>query len=157
MPNYQDHLLLGAIISVVAIYLLSPFIRFTPEIVVGTAFFILLGSVFPDVDHQNSVVHRYTKAFLSLFVGSLGFYAMLPKLELAILSGASSGIATFLLFQELKPRHRKVTHTKRGAIGFYILVSLFSVAFLGSLVPGIFALIAYSSHLVLDRIVSSSS
>ncbi|MDY6778552.1 MAG: metal-dependent hydrolase [Candidatus Nanohaloarchaea archaeon] len=150
MPTYRDHLLTGSMLSAVFLYLFSPFLRYTPEMVVSTTAFILLASIFPDIDHANSVVHRSLKAFLVLILGGTTALLAFPDLLTMLSAGIQTGTGIYVLFEHLKPHHRTITHTYRFAVIYSLGVGLFCLLFLQTFAPAIFSLIAYLSHLLID-------
>lgn len=150
MPSYRDHLLVGSLISTVAIYLLQPFITFSLETAVSTVAFILLASIFPDVDHRNAKVHKLLRAFLTLLAGGFAVYKAFPHLYLMISAGVLSATAVYFLFETIKPHHRTITHTFTASVVFSTAVGVFCFLFLGTFLPAVFSLVAYTSHLAID-------
>lgn len=150
MPGYRDHLLFGAALTLPAGYVLGPYLSLDwPAVVVSTAF-ILLASVFPDVDPRNAVVHRRLKALLVLLgMGAVTVWAW-PNPVLMVAGAVAAGAMITVLFGYLKPRHRTVTHTYRAAVAFSLLVGLAGEVFFGSVAPAVFTFLAYLSHLILD-------
>lgn len=150
MPGYQDHLLFGAALTLPAGYVLGPHLSLDwPAVVVSTAF-ILLASVFPDVDHQNAVVHRKLKALLILTgMGAAVVWAW-PDPVLMGAGAVAAGAGIAVVFGYLKPQHRTVTHTYRAAVTFSLTVGLVGYVFFGSVAPAAFTFLAYLSHLILD-------
>lgn len=150
MPGYQDHLLFGAALTLPAGYVLGPFLSLNTVAVIVSTAFILLASVFPDVDHKNAVVHRKLKALLILLgAGTAAFWAW-PDILLAAVAAVAAGAVIVVLFGYVKPRHRTVTHTYRAAVVFGVAVGVVSQVFFGNSVPAVFAFLAYLSHLILD-------
>lgn len=150
MPGYQDHLLFGAALTLPAGYVLGPYLALDWTAVVVSTAFILLASVFPDVDHRNAVVHRKLKALLILLgMGGAATWAW-PDTVLTGMAVVAAGAAVALLFGFLKPRHRTVTHTYAAAVVFALAVGAVGYTFFGSFAPAVFTFLAYTSHLILD-------
>jgi len=153
MPGYQDHLLVGSILAAVFLYTFSPLLAYTPEMVVATTFFVMIASIFPDVDHRNAKIHTYTRSFSTVMAGILAAYLALPDSARMVVAAVATGGGVYILFEVFKPHHRSITHTYRAAVGFSLGVGVFCLAFLNTFAPGVFSLVSYCSHLVLDRTI----
>lgn len=152
MPCYRDHLLFGSVLVLVFSYIGGFLLSYTPEAVLVSAVFVLLASVFPDIDHGGSVVHRKSKAFAVLLAAVVPSAVFYPDPYLVVLGAAAAGSSMALLFAWLKPRHRTVTHSLGAAVGFSAAAGLVSAAAFGSFLPAVFAFLAYYSHLLMDRL-----
>ncbi len=152
MPGYQDHLLFGAVLVLVFSYLAGPVLSYGPEMLLASAAFILLASVFPDIDHANSVIHRRAKAFLTVAAALAVLVLGRPRPVTMAVGAAAAGTATYLAFEYIKPRHRTVTHTFTAAVVFAAAVGAVSTVLFGSFLPALFSLVAYCSHIGLDRL-----
>lgn len=150
MPGYHDHLLVGAALSSVGIYLAGTVVSFTTEVIVATVAFVLLASVFPDIDHPNSVVSRSVTAFLSVIAGGVAVVLAAPEPVAMLVSAAVTVIGVRLLIDGLRPQHRTVTHTLRAAVAFAAVTAIGGHLMLGTALPGVFSFPAYCSHLLLD-------
>ncbi|MFB6166703.1 MAG: metal-dependent hydrolase [Candidatus Nanohaloarchaea archaeon] len=152
MPSYQDHLLFGSIIVLVFSYIAGPVLSYSLETVLVASVFILLASVFPDVDHSGSVVHRRAKAFTTVLAASAPLAFFYPEPMLMLLGSAAVASTTYSAFTWLKPRHRTITHTFQAAVVFSAAVGVVSAPLFGTFLPAVFAFLAYGSHLALDRV-----
>lgn len=152
MPSYQDHLLFGSLLVLGFSYLAGSFLSYTPEAVVVTAVLVLLASVFPDIDHGGSVVHRRSKAFVVILAGLVPVTVFYPDPVPAVLGAAAAGSSVALLFTWLKPRHRTVTHTFGAAVTFSLIAGTVSLVAFDSFLPAVFTFVAYYSHVLLDRV-----
>lgn len=150
MPGYQDHLLIGSLLSAVLITVLSSVLTFTPGFIVLTTFVIMIGSVFPDVDHREAKIHRLLRAFLVVVSGMGAAFLAYPALPWMAVAGLLTGSGVWLLFEAIKPRHRDITHTLRAGLVFGTLIGAISLLGFGSVMPGVFGFVAYLSHLLLD-------
>ncbi len=151
MPSYQNHLLFGSVVVLVFVLLAQEHLAYGPEATVAAAAFIMLASIFPDVDHGGSVVHTRLQAMVTVLVGVLSAALTAPALVQMVVAGAVGGVATYFLFDIAMPRHRGVTHTVRFGALFSLVAGVVSVLAFGTAVPGLFAFLAYLSHIVLDR------
>lgn len=153
MPGYQDHLLVGSVLVLVFASVAGPYLTFTPAAVLVSVAVILLASVFPDVDHRGSVVHRRVKAFTALLVAAIPATLAYPDLPRMLVSGGITGALTLAAIDQAKPRHRTVTHTFEAAIVFSAAAGAVSLLAFGTFLPALFAFVAYGSHLLLDRVL----
>ncbi len=152
MPSYRDHLLFGSLLVLVFSYVAGSLLSYTPEAVVVSAVMVLLASVFPDIDHSGSVIHRMTRAFTILVAAAVPLLVFYPS-PLRMAAGAAvTGTLTALAFAWLKPRHRTVTHTLEAAVVFSTVVGLLSFAAFDTVLPAIFSFLAYYSHIALDSV-----
>lgn len=152
MPSYRDHLLFGSILVLVFSYLGGSYLSYTPEAVLVSAAVVLLASVFPDIDHSGSVIHRMTKAFTVLVAATVPLTVFYPEPVPMLLGAAAAGSSAALLFAWMKPQHRTVTHTAEAAVVFSTVTGAVSFAAFGTVLPALFSFVAYYSHLLLDRV-----
>lgn len=150
VPGYHDHLLAGASITSVGIYLATSIVTFSAEAMVATTAFVMLATVFPDIDHPRSVISRLVTAFCSLIGLAAAMYLAYPAPGAMLVSGAATAIGIKLLIDAARPAHRTVTHTLRAAVVFAAVTAVGCRLALGTALPGVFAFPAYCSHLVLD-------
>ncbi|MDY6769519.1 MAG: metal-dependent hydrolase, partial [Candidatus Nanohaloarchaea archaeon] len=128
-------------------------LSYTPSAVVVSAVLVLLASVFPDIDHEGSVVHRKLKAFTVLLAALLPAALFYPRPLPMLLGAVATGSVAALAFTWLKPRHRTVTHTVEAAISFAAVAGAVSLVAFDSFLPALFTFVAYYSHVVLDRVL----
>lgn len=150
MPNYQDHLLFGSVLVLIFSYFMGPFLSYNMEAVIVSAAFILLASIFPDIDHKGSVVHKKMKALVVILLTSIPVIVAYPNIPTMIAGSTLTAVGAYYMFDMIKPKHRKQTHTFRFAVLFSAVVGVFSVLVFNSFLPAVFTFIAYISHLVLD-------
>lgn len=150
MPGYQDHLLVGSLLSAILISLLSSLLTYTPELIIVTTAVVLLGSVMPDVDHREAKIHRFLRAFLVVIAGSVAALLAFPAVLWMMFAGLCTGCGTWLFFEAIKPHHRDITHTFRAALVFGGFIGITSHLAFGSIMPGVVGFFAYTSHLLLD-------
>ncbi len=150
MSTYQDHLLFGSVLVLIFSYFMGPFLAYSLEAVLVSAAFILLASIFPDIDHKGSVVHKRMKSLVVLLLAAVPITIGYPNVAVMIAGGSLTAVGAYYTFGLIKPKHRKVTHTFRFAVLFSTIVGVFSLVVFGSFLPAIFTFIAYLSHLVLD-------
>lgn len=150
MPNYQDHLLFGAVLVLVFSFLVGSYLSYSVEAVIVSAAFILLASVFPDIDHKGSVVHKKLKALIVLLVAAIPVTAAYPNVPGMITGAVLAALGTAYTFEAIKPHHRGMTHTFRFCALFSALVGVVSLIAFHSFLPAVFTFVAYLSHLVLD-------
>lgn len=154
MPNYQDHLLFGAVLVLVTSYGVRPFISLDITVLVVTAACILLASVFPDVDHRGSIIHQRLRAVIIL-VGAGATAGMAYPHPVSMIVGAvavAAGLGS--LFEYVKPAHRTVTHTLRFCVFFSAVIGAITYMAFGTFLPAAFTFVSYLSHLILDGMFS---
>lgn len=153
MPSYQDHLLFGSVLVLVFAYVAGPLLSYGPEMLLVTAAFILLASVFPDVDHRGSIVHRRVKGFAVLVAMLAPALLLRPDPDRMVAGAALGGAATYVGFDRITPRHRTVTHTMRFGTVFAAAAGMVGYLLFGSFLPAAFTFVAYGSHVLLDRVM----
>ncbi len=153
MPGYRDHMLFGAVLALFFAYLAGPVLSYGPEVVFASSVLVLLASVFPDIDHAGSVIHRRVRAFTVVSAAVLPLPFLYPDPLLMLSGSAAAGSITYYLFLRLKPRHRTVTHTANFGAFFSLTAGTATFIGFGTFLPGAFALVAYISHLLLDGIL----
>ncbi|MDY6769231.1 MAG: metal-dependent hydrolase [Candidatus Nanohaloarchaea archaeon] len=152
MPSYRDHLLFGSILVLVFSYLGGSLLSYTPEAVLVSAALVLLASVFPDVDHEGSVIHQRTKAFTVVVAAAVPAVLFYPDVQTMLPLMVAAGAVAALAFAWMKPRHRTVTHTVEAAIVFSAAAGALSFLAFGTFLPAVFTFVAYYSHVLLDRV-----
>jgi len=174
LPDYDAHALSGIVTYPLAV-LLSSYLSWRlglPELtenalVLGYAFYVL-GSLLPDLDHPDSVIHRGTKPIVSVSIGSvLYLWSRTLEVEPAFLApalhwgiGALGALVGWYVFTWLMPRHRGVVHSLLFAL-IYAIIAFFTVSYglkLGTgpgLHVGLSAFLGYSLHLLLDRSIKA--
>ncbi|MFB6144203.1 MAG: metal-dependent hydrolase [Candidatus Nanohaloarchaea archaeon] len=150
MGDFSEHVLFGLLAAAVSGYLLKGLV--SPGFFEALSGLLLLfaGSVLPDIDHENSYVHRSIKAFLSIS-GAAAVMTFTPlmihrRFAVAVIVMA----ATYAAVSVLRPRHRGFTHSWRFAFYSSSLVVSATVLVSGSLVPGAGFTLGVFSHLLLD-------
>lgn len=133
-------------------YLAGSLLSFTVEAVVASSFLVLFASVFPDIDHEGSVIHRRTKAFSVLLASLVPLAVLYPEPVSMFLGAGIMAVFTSLLFRWLKPRHRSITHTFEASVVFSAVAGGLTYIFLDTFLPALFVFVAYLSHVLLDRI-----
>lgn len=150
MGDFSEHVLFGFLTAAVAGYVMkSP---------LSTGFFeslsalllLFAGSVLPDVDHENSYVHRAVKSFLS--ISAAAAMLLLPvELHYRFAAAVVVFIVAYTGVSRLRPRHRGYLHSVRFAFFASCVVLSATVLVSGSLVPGAAFSLGLFSHLLLDR------
>lgn len=150
MSSYQTHLIAGILISFLFYYLIQDLISLSLEVVFISVVLIFLGSVFPDIDHKNSKIHKMSKHFIVLILMLLFGFLALPNFSASILSSSLVGIGSYTLISSLKMTHRGRVHSFKFCVLTSIFVGLCIFYLFQSFIPGLFFFISYLSHLVLD-------
>lgn len=150
MPNYQDHLLFGAVLVLIFSYFFGPYVAYGLDVLIVSSAFILLASVFPDIDHKGSVVHKKLRAFIILLVAAIPITLAAPRLPWMVFGAGTAALGANYVFEAVKPQHRAVTHTFRFCILFSAVTGTISLVAFHTFLPAVFTFIAYLSHLVLD-------
>lgn len=148
--TYEEHLLFGGLLSLLAFAIFRSALSFTVEAAVVSVFFVFLAAIFPDIDHQGSRIHRLIKSFIT--VAAIAFAAALahPNLAAILISGGLVGAGVAILFSAITPKHRGITHSVTAAILFTLVTALGIYLTFHTLVPALFTFVSYVSHLILD-------
>jgi len=170
--NYEGHVLSGILTYPLVIFLASflrhyanlPLELTTLSMILGYGVYVL-GSDLPDLDHQDSLIHRGVKPLVALMVGSAVFvkgrnFVSIGNVIVDLTLGW--GIAGLFAFgswyalSALMPKHRGVVHSLTFAFvyGLVIFASFeYGLGFkLGeSLFIGFAAFLGYTLHLIADR------
>lgn len=150
MGNFNDHLKAGIISYILLIPIAVSVTILHDKVPLGTAFIslgvgpiVVIGALFPDVDHHASHPHRAFKKFTSI-VASLGSiilvyynYAVLQSMLTnfvqnnitmyiaigSVILAIITYVGTSKLISILKPKHRGVTHRFITGIVFAVLLA----------------------------------
>lgn len=150
MGDFSEHVLFGFLTAAVAGYVMKSPLSAGFFESLSSLLLLFAGSVFPDVDHENSYVHRAVKSFLSISAGAS--MLLLPlKLHFRFAAAVLVFAVAFVAVSRLRPRHRGYLHSVRFA--FFASCAVVSVTVLvsGSVVPGAAFALGLFSHLLLDR------
>ena len=165
MANFETHLKAGVLVSAVTSIGLGYFPHIaTPKEIFS--FFIagMIGSVLPDIDHNNSTPTKILEfLFVNLSAFLITIYFINQKIPLLyILSIAIASylgmIFIFYLFKKFT-KHRGILHSIPMAFIFWFLTSLISYKYynlsvMNSYLLGFFVFLGYMTHLILDEIYS---
>ena len=163
MANFNMHLNTAAVVSGTLAATLSAF----HFIDIKTSFYCffagIIGGILPDIDHENSIPVRILQFVLANLIAFLIISNYLVKLKLLEIIGIWIGV--YLVFEGLFYLFKKYT-THRGiihSIPVGVLFSLMTILFLNKVLHlsiiksyyiGIFLLVGYLTHLILDEIYS---
>jgi len=164
MANFETHLKVGIFVSAVT----SVSVGYLPHIATPKetfSFFIagMIGSVLPDVDHDNSTptkILQFLFANLLAFILSFKYIGKVPILNIALIWIASYMVAILLFYIFKKfTVHRGIIHSIPMAFIFWFIVSLTAYKYFGlsvmiSYLLGFFVFLGYMTHLTLDEIYS---
>lgn len=150
--NYPAHLLIG-ILSVILILHFTGLQKFD-NIDVWKAIPIIaiaaLGSLLPDIDHNESKISKTFRPILVALIAILSFKSSYSYSNSLLYSSEVTliAIALILIFSKLlKPKHRGITHSLLAALIFSGMIYLPTQS-LSYTVSGI---VSYSSHLIADK------
>ncbi|MBS3060012.1 MAG: metal-dependent hydrolase [DPANN group archaeon] len=119
-------------------------------------FFIIVGSVLPDIDTKKSWIFKQLKFFLAGAVFVVSFFILSGNNALGVSILVSSALSLlFIMFIGLfLPRHRGVVHRLKTGVVYGLLSMGLTYIVLGSVelsaIIGAFASLGYFSHLLLD-------
>ena len=165
MANFETHLKAGVFTSAATavglVYL--PHIATSKETFI---FFVagIIGSVLPDIDHDNSTPTRILQfLFVNLIAFIITLHFITKKLPLSYIALIAIGsylgmIFIFYLFKRFTT-HRGIIHSIPMAFIFWFIVSLaayryFELSLMKSYLLGFFVFLGYMTHLILDEIYS---
>jgi inner membrane protein len=150
MGDFTEHVLFGFLAAAVLSYFVKDMLVLQPLEAAVSALAIVLGSVFPDIDHKNSYVHRAVKAFLSIGSAILVLVILPLPIHVRFSLAAAVFLAVFVLFSRIKMKHRGFTHTLSFCVSVASVSVILSVVTVYSPFPGIAAGVGLISHLLLD-------
>lgn len=163
MANFNMHLNTAAVVSGTLAATLSAF----HYIDIKTSFYCffagIIGGILPDIDHENSIPVRILQFVLANLIAFLIISKYLVKLKLFEIIGIWLGV--YLLFEGIfyffkkYTVHRGIIHSIPVGVLFSLMTMLFLNKVLGlsvnkSYYIGLFVLIGYFTHLILDEIYS---
>lgn len=150
MGDFSEHILFGFLTVAVIGYLSKDLISLNLVESLASMILVFTGSVLPDIDHENSYVHRSVRAFISISAAATAFYFMPLAIHYRFAAGSAAFLIAFQVFSALRPRHRGFIHSRRFA--FYTSATALSLSALGlgTLVPGLAFAAGILSHLLLD-------
>jgi len=164
MANFETHLKVGVFVSAIT----SVSLGYIPHVATPKetfSFFVagMIGSVLPDIDHDNSTptkILQFLFANLLAFIVSLKYIGKMPILNIVFIWIASYIIAMWLFYLFKKfTTHRGIIHSIPMAFFFWFLISLiaykyFKLSVMISYLLGFFVFLGYMTHLILDEIYS---
>jgi hypothetical protein len=124
--------------------------------------FTFLGSIVPDIDNRSSRMFKHTRLFLGLTTFLIAFVLLSPRMHAELFNVlyilgicALVTIGVVIMLHVLMPSHRKSVHSVKSGtvygvasfVGAYVVVMHLYIA----AVIALFAFLAFSSHLVLDK------
>lgn len=150
MGDFTEHIFFGLLIASLTAYFTDAWLQISVSETVVSVIAVIAGSVIPDIDHENSYVHRSVKAFASISAGLIVAVLAEAAVHLKFLSGVVVFLATYLLVSALKPRHRSYFHTISFCVSAASIATLASIYLFSSPVPGVAFGVGTGSHLLLD-------
>lgn len=150
MPNYYTHVFFG-LLSFIAVYYL--FYSHIPEgLLFISAFASFIASIFPDIDQKDSKVFKSVKSLILIVFSIFIIATLIENVALMLFVLASWAVSHEAILAAVKPKHRGIMHSIISAFAFSALFSIAGFAIYGSIIPGIFSLASYYSHIVLDYV-----
>ncbi len=152
MPDYRTHIIFGFLFSIIVYFLFRSF--FNLNFINSFISVILIGfsSVFPDIDHRNSKIHKWVKSILISITCIIIIALCYPNFYAAVIYSAISATILYILLTYFKPRHRGITHSFRFSIFFSVIIAIFTFFMFHTLIPALFGFVAYNSHIVMDKL-----
>ncbi len=140
--NHAGHMFVGLLVGAAAAFLLaaSP----TPTLVA----LVVLGSILPDIDLYHSKASKVIH-FVAFVGGAFVFQPLFSGYGLVswLVAGIISLAALLVLLIPLRLKHRGITHSWGAAFIFGVAAALAA-----GITGGLISLLAYASHLIVDRI-----
>lgn len=150
MGDFSEHVLFGFLSVTVLGYVFSDVISIGFLESLSVMMMVFAGSVFPDIDHENSYVHRSVRAFLSIASGAAVLVVNPLKPSYSFVLALAVFLTVFKLFSYLRPRHRGFLHSGRFVLYSTACVLSVSVLLFSTVLPGLAFAIGILSHLALD-------
>lgn len=150
MGDFTEHVLFGFLTGAIVSYFLKPDLSLQASEAVASSLAIVVGSVLPDIDHDNAYVHRAAKAFTSIGSGIFAIVFLPFQIHYNFVVAAAVFLVVYIGFSSIKMTHRGFTHSFSFLTIVSSLVLIFSVLVFSSLAPGVGIALGILSHLVLD-------
>ncbi|MFC2174325.1 metal-dependent hydrolase [archaeon] len=165
MSNYRGHLFGGLIVWLFSLGLFWYQFSAMPTeqfagLVVSSFLICFLGSLLPDTDTPKSKIGgllQVTVLATGLMFGFTRFFRDFSNPVNSAINTSVVGVAIFMIFVLIRPKHRGATHTLRANLVYALGVFLFfflSSGFYDATFFGVLAFLSYFSHLALDRQVT---
>ncbi len=153
MPDYKVHLIFGFVFCAILYYVFRQLILLDIKSTAISLLLIGFAALFPDVDHQNSKIHRWVKSIIIIIAIIVIGVICYPNLKIAFIASFGSGMFLYILLTWFKPKHRGITHTFKFSIIFSIFIGIITLFTFHTLIPALFSFLAYNSHIILDKLV----
>ncbi|MFB6208940.1 MAG: metal-dependent hydrolase [Candidatus Nanohaloarchaea archaeon] len=150
MGDFSEHVLFGFMSGIILIYLAQDFLSLGFLESFAGSIALAAGSILPDIDHENSYIHRSVRALAAISLGAFLFTTVQVSLEKKFLLGVLGFLTVYITFRSINFRHRGFAHSFSFAAISASITAIASVLFLGSSMPGIAIFLGTVSHLVLD-------
>jgi membrane-bound metal-dependent hydrolase YbcI (DUF457 family) len=163
MANFKTHMVVGASVAGVS----STLLLSTQNLSASEALLMFtlgtVGSLFPDLDSDNSTPFKVTFTLLSVL---LAFFVIFSKDNYSLIEMAILWFGTFyfmkLVVEELFKKftvHRGIFHSLPmafffGILGYFSLKALFWIEPHTAIWGGFFVFLGFLTHLVLDEVYS---
>lgn len=150
MGDFSEHVLFGFLTAAVVAYMAKDLFSLNIFESSVSVMAVLVGSIFPDIDHKNSYIHRSVKAFASI-LASMAVFLLPLELQLRYFLAVTVLVGVYYAISRLDIRHRGFAHSISFCTITASLFTIFTVLSMGSALPGIALGIGLLSHLLLDR------
>ena len=147
MPSYKTHIIIG-LLSSVALFVLFKDIGLS--IIVSSLILSIIGSVLPDIDHENSKVFKAVELILKLGFSGFIVSSLYPDFFLAFVIVILWLISARKILIVFKPKHRGITHTIKGTLVFSVIILITSYILMNNIIPSLFFIVSYLSHIAAD-------
>lgn len=151
MGDFSEHVLFGFLAAAVAGYVFKGGVSAGFFESLSGLLLLFVGSVLPDIDHDNSYIHRAIKSFLSISAAVLAFFSSPFKIHQSFVVSVLTLSVVYVGISKIRPRHRGFVHSPRFAVYASAAVISTTVLVFNSLIPGTAFAIGIASHLLLDR------
>lgn len=160
MANSQTHLMVGAFSSMVLAFVFYKFIGISTFVVGAGVVLGIVSAMFPDIDHPKALPRKVLRGVMPAFVlfifGYLFFdWRIMHQSQWNIVLFFAAPVLIILFYQYFIPKHRGATHKWQGLITVILIAAVLSIVFGGivnALVLVTFAILGFSTHIVLDHI-----
>lgn len=160
MSNFNVHIAAGVISALVLAFVLHS-LGVSMLVLVFGVILAITASGFPDIDHEKSMPRKIMRAivpgvviFLVIYYFFMNHMWNAPVLSIIMLVGVA--VVFVFAYEKFIPEHRGATHKLPGLV-FVIAISVIAAFFLSfnfvsALVLAVFAVIGFSTHILLDHL-----
>jgi membrane-bound metal-dependent hydrolase YbcI (DUF457 family) len=154
MGDFTEHVIFGLLSASIVAFLFQGNLNLSEIEIIASSIAVVVGSVLPDIDHQNAYVHRAAKAFTSIGAAVISVTVLPFPIHVNFVVAAMAFLGVYIGFSLIKMKHRGFTHSLIFTLTVCALSVTAALLLVSSPVPGIAVGLGIFSHLILDQHIS---